>query len=95
MIGALQVTLEKPVCTSSTPFQKSAGGDSQLQGPWLACPLPIWSFSKLLALPQHSAGSGTYGYSPRQTLHSFEDGQTLWGAVAPQQRLGATDTSCE
>ena len=43
MIGALQVTLGKPVCTSSTPFQKSAGGDSHLQGPWIACLLPILS----------------------------------------------------
>ena len=93
MFGALQVTLGKPVCTSSTPFQKSAGGDSHLQGPWIAFPLLIWSYSMLSAPSQHSVGSGTYGYSPRQTLSSIEDGQMLWGAVTPQQHLGATDTS--
>ena len=79
---------------SLTLFQKSAGGDSHLQGPWLALPLPIWSFSKLLDPSQHSTGSGTYWYSPRRILSGVEDGQTLWGAVAPQQHPGVTDTSC-
>ena len=86
--------MREQVCTSSTPLQKSVGGDSHVQGPWLACPLPSWSYSKLLAPPQHSAGSGTYGYSPRQTLSCVEDGQILLGAVAPQQHPGVTDTSC-
>ena len=93
IVGALQIALGKQVYKSSTPFQKLADGDSHLQGPWLACPLPSWSYSKLLAPPQHSAGSGTYGYSPRQALSGIEDGQAFLGAVAPQQHPGATDTS--
>ena len=43
MIQAPQVVLGEPVYTSSTPFQKSVGGVSHLQGPWVAFPLPVMS----------------------------------------------------
>ena len=43
MIRAPQVVLGEPVYTSLTPFQKSVGGVSHLQGPWIAFPLPVMS----------------------------------------------------
>ena len=94
MIRAPRVVWGELVYPSSTPFQKTVGGVSHLQGPWIAFPLPVMSHSELLTLLQHTAVDGTYEYRPRQTLRGVEAQQSLLGAAAPQQRPGAADTSC-